>query len=376
MKKILLPLLALGMFACAPKHDGYIIKATITGLDTATVILSNNARAEADLITDTVQMVKGQFSFKGKISTAEPYSIIIPGEKPTRITIHLENANYTLTADADDLANAIVTGGTYQNQMNQFLAERKALSEEFNMSEMIAEYRKPETTQERKDEIMELNNQMNERSKAIEATFKENNPNSPYVLIQLVNGLGSYGSESSISQLEEQLAQFTALPEYAENRYVEKGKKDIATLKSVQIGMVAPDFTMNDPKGNPISLSDVYKQNKVTMIDFWAAWCVPCRNFNPTLVKLYKEYNKKGFGILGVSYDREGEHDKWVKAIADDKLTWQQVSELKWWDNTARHLYHVNYIPQNVFVDQNGVIIGRCLEGEEAIAALLNEYLK
>ena len=373
MKKLLLPLLALGMFACAPKHDGFIIKGSITGLDSVSVILSNNARAEADLVTDTALVVKGNFTFKGKVSTVEPYSITIPGEKPTRIPIYLENVNYTLSADVNDLANAVVTGGAYQTQMNQLTADRKALSEELKISELSAESRKSETTQERKDEIRGIFNQMNERSRAIEDKFKQDYPTSPYVLIQFVNGLGQ--SEATVAEMEESLAPFAALPEYAESRILKKGQADVATIKSVQIGMKAPDFTMNDPNGNPIALSDVYKQNKVTMIDFWAGWCVPCRNFNPTLVKIYQKYNKKGFGILGVSFDKEGEHDYWVKAIADDKLTWQQVSELKWWDNTARHLYFINYIPQNVFVDQNGIIIGRRVEGE-AMEAFLEEHLK
>ena len=373
MKKLLLPLLALGMFACAPKHDGFIIKGTITGLDSVSVILSNNARAEADLVTDTALVVKGNFTFKGKVSTVEPYSITVPGEKPTRIPVYVENVNYTLSADVNDLANAVVTGGAYQTQMNQYNADRKVISEEFKMEALYAEYSKPETTQERKDEILEINKQYSERSKALEDNFKQDYPTSPYVLIQFVNGLGQ--SDATVAEMEETIAQFVALPEFAENRYITKVQKDVATIKSVQVGMKAPDFTMNDPKGNPIALSDVYKQNKVTMIDFWAAWCVPCRNFNPTLVKIYQKYNKKGFGILGVSFDREGEHDKWVKAIADDKLTWQQVSELKYWDNTARHLYFINYIPQNVFVDQNGIIIGRRVEGE-AMEAFLEEHLK
>ena len=109
------------------------------------------------------------------------------------------------------------------------------------------------------------------------------------------------------------------------------------------------------------------------MIDFWAGWCGPCRRFNPTLVKIYKDFNKKGFGIIGVSLDKEAEG--WKKAIQDDKLTWTQVSDLKYWDSEAAKLYNVRYIPQNVFVDQNGIILKRKLN-EEEIVPFLTETLK
>ena len=108
------------------------------------------------------------------------------------------------------------------------------------------------------------------------------------------------------------------------------------------------------------------------MIDFWAGWCGPCRNFNPTLLKIYNEYNKLGFEIYGVSLDRKKED--WVKAIEEDKLPWIHVSELKYWNGEGPKLYNVKYIPQNVFVDQEGRIIGRQL-AEEEIVPLLKEHL-
>ncbi|MGB8491933.1 MAG: TlpA disulfide reductase family protein, partial [Bacteroidales bacterium] len=96
---------------------------------------------------------------------------------------------------------------------------------------------------------------------------------------------------------------------------------------------------------------------------FWAGWCGPCRRENPNLVKVYSEFHKKGFNVLGVSLDQS--RDEWVKAIADDKLTWPQVSDLQYWNSAAARLYAVNSIPANFLLDQNGVIIARNLRGEE-----------
>ncbi len=88
-----------------------------------------------------------------------------------------------------------------------------------------------------------------------------------------------------------------------------------------------------------------------------------CRKENPYLVKVYKEFNKKGFDVFGVSLDRT--KDEWVKAISDDKLTWTHVSDLQYLNNTAARLYEVNSIPANFLLDESGVIIARNLRENE-----------
>ena len=102
---------------------------------------------------------------------------------------------------------------------------------------------------------------------------------------------------------------------------------------------------------------------KLLLIDFWAAWCNPCRQENPNVVKVYNEFHKKGFDVLGVSLDQKKED--WVKAIADDKLTWTHVSDLKYWGNDAAKLYAVNSIPSNFLLDDKGIIIARNLRGDD-----------
>jgi thiol-disulfide isomerase/thioredoxin len=98
-------------------------------------------------------------------------------------------------------------------------------------------------------------------------------------------------------------------------------------------------------------------------VDFWAAWCGPCRRENPNNVSLYADYKDKGFEILGVSFDNNRED--WIKAINDDGLTWPQVSDLKGWKSAAGKLYGVSSIPHTVLLDKEGVIIAKNLRGEE-----------
>jgi peroxiredoxin len=139
-------------------------------------------------------------------------------------------------------------------------------------------------------------------------------------------------------------------------------KERLVAMKVVSVGQKAPDFTMNDTSGKPVSLYSKLGP-KVLLIDFWAAWCNPCRQENPIIVKVYNEFHKKGFDIIGVSLDQKKE--EWLKAIAADKLVWTHLSDLKYWENEAARLYAVNSIPSNFLLDENGIIIGRNLLGDD-----------
>ena len=108
-------------------------------------------------------------------------------------------------------------------------------------------------------------------------------------------------------------------------------------------------------------------------MDFWASWCGPCRGENPNIVKAYNRFSPKGFTVLGVSLDQDGA--KWKKAIEDDKLSWDQVSQLNGWKNEVSRYYGIQGIPSNYLVDPDGIIIGRNLMGDE-LTKKLEKLLK
>ncbi len=145
------------------------------------------------------------------------------------------------------------------------------------------------------------------------------------------------------------------------SKYTQQIETQFNTEAKLMEGAIAPDFTLKTPTGEDLSLSSL--RGKVVLIDFWASWCGPCRRENPNVRKLYRRFHYKGFEILGVSLDNDG--NRWKGAIQADSLTWPHVSDLRGWQSSAAQLYQVSSIPQTYLIDKDGRIMAKGLRGPE-----------
>ena len=368
MKKLLLIGAAAIIAACSSQPEtGYTVNVSVTGdlaqLPNDTLVLAGGTRKAP--VADTVVLVDGKATFKGETATPTYYTLSFNGKKAIK-RIFVENAKYNVTFDAAEPAKAVVEGGDIQTFLTSLNAKRDELFAAAKLDSLMKAYGK--LSDDEKAAVREAYNNVENEINGMNEAYIAANPASPYALYTLASTIG----DVPVAELDAKLAAFDTLAAYANNDILKEAKETAALIKSLQPGNKAPDFVQNDPDGKPVKFSDIYSKNKLTMVDFWASWCGPCRAFNPDLVKIYKKYHKKGFEILGVSNDRD--YDAWVKGIKDDKLTWPQVSDLKFWDNEVGKMYYVRFIPQNIFVDQNGTIVGRQIDKPE-VDNFIKEFL-
>jgi len=373
MKKLILSAAMILPFA-AMAQQGFTINGKIGAL---------NAPAKAYLIyrtaggqfADSTNIVNGAFTFKGQVEVPVSANIRIKHAQatPTKTAIdvlgfYIENKAISITAK-DSVKNATITGSPVNDDNAKLTAMMKPAVAK--MEALQAEYAS-KTDADRKNEaymktVYARSETIEKEMQNLSQGFISSNPNS-YVALNAFRSVLGYDIDPTTA--EPAFNKFSA-----ELKSTPLGKSiqtSIDGAKKSQVGIMATDFTQNDPSGKPIKLSDF--KGKYVLVDFWASWCGPCRRENPNVVKAYNTYKDKNFTVLGVSLDRPDGKEAWVKAIQDDGLTWSHVSDLKYFDNEASKMYGVQAIPFNFLIDPTGKIVARNLR-EEALQTKLAELL-
>ncbi len=343
------------LVAACSSEPHYVVKGNIAGSDSVTFYLQKRESGKTMTIDSAVSK-GGRFTMKGGKVDYPQMVQLIAGDTRKRTSFYLENSDISITGTLDSLYKAKIVGSATQDQYQTYIDANKPLTDKYSQLYVDYQQANQEGDAAKVAMIEKQADSIQTEMKSLQKDFIKNHPSSyvsPSLLVNLSYEMDAPEIETMINGLDTTI---TALP------LIKDLKTRVEVMKSVAVGQKAPDFTMNDVDGNPVSLYSKVGA-KVLLVDFWAAWCNPCRQENPNVVKVYNQFHKKGFDVFGVSLDRSKED--WVKAIDNDKLTWTQVSDLQFWNNAAAKLYAVNAIPANFLLDASGTIIGKNLRGED-----------
>ena len=359
----------------------YIVSGTVKGIaDGKTVVLEKQDEMGQFIPMDTVKVKDGKFMMKG--SAKEPEIMLIQVEAiQGKVPFVLENGNIDIIVDKDSLQKSKFSGTFNNDVFSKFNDDLTKFQKELQKKLMTfqnANMAKMKAAQETKDTIV-INKLMKEyqgmQKEGMEfyIKFAEVNPKALLSALIVDNMLND--PTLDVARAKKIYASFSPeLKNYKPGKSIQtklnKIGKPLTVAAAANVGSVAPDFTAKNPEGKSISLKQ--SLGKVTIVDFWASWCKPCRVENPNVVALYAKYHSKGLNILSVSLDKEA--SAWKDAIAKDNLTWNHVSNLKEFEDPIALQYGINAIPTIFVLDAKGVIIAKDIRGEELnakIASLL-----
>ncbi|QEM02700.1 AhpC/TSA family protein [Mucilaginibacter rubeus] len=372
MKKLFIALLVASPFISTAQNNAFTIKGAIENSargDSALMRYITPSGAHQQIATP---IINGHFTFNGTV--AEPVKAEISlkhksltDSKDDKLEFYLMQGT-TIIQGKSTIEDATVSGTRLNEEYRLYRAEEKFFDNKYQALEAETN---AATEQERKAASFKAKQHIKEAAidsayYASKRRFAENHTAS----IAGILALGDYAYTADYSLLQ------SIFNKFGEDVKASKEGRNFTAklekLKITAIGKILPDFAEPDADGNLVKLSSL--RGKYVLIDFWAPWCTPCRAENPNVVKAYEHFHDKGFTVLGISLDGPKYRDNWLKAIKDDHLSWTQVSEFKYMNDTAAKLYGINAIPQNFLIDPEGRVIAKNLRGE-ALEGKLKQLL-
>ena len=372
MKRILILVLLLVAFVgCKqePRTDFVINGIAQDVYNGSRVYLKDVSNLGREVYTDTAIVMDGKFILKGSVDEPKVRFLEIQGV-PGEFLFMLENSEIEIEINKQLMLESTATGSKTHNDLVAYQGGIKELQEENrNLINTFMKYRKEQDTA-RLDSMKVLLEDHGQRFLKFPAKYVKDN-NDSYFSLNLI-GLEANKKKFDIEDFLDAYDNLT--PSLKNTPMGGKVKRKLDSINTeyqktahLQVGKIAPSFEAPKPDGTIVSLEEL--KGKVTIIDFWAAWCGPCRRENPNIVKIYNEYHDKGLEIIGVSLDgnsRQSNPKKaWLDAIEKDKLAWTQVSHLKYFNDPVARLYDVNAIPATYILDKDGKIVAKNLRGRQ-----------
>lgn len=351
-------ILTLSIISCNQNSDNYKLEGEAFGFADGTEVVVYTLENKQPKPIDTLLVKDEKFSAVYPKNTATPLNFFRVGDVNASILYFPENEDIKATFYKDSIQASRVRGGKQNeayinfiegmsgfNKRKQASMERFRTAKEANDTQAIAK-------------IQSDNLNIRAEETAYKKQFLKENKNSLFSVMLI----SEMTSRQEITPTEASEYVNNLDPDVASSEIAKDLKTNLEAVKSSDVGNAAPNFSAPTPNGEILSLKDAL--GKYTIIDFWASWCRPCRIENPNVVKVYNKYHDKGLNIISVSLDKEGQKDKWLQAIEDDKMDWYHVSNLKFWQDPIAQQYNVRSIPATFLLDENGVIIDKNLRGD------------
>ena len=384
MRKIVLSVLVISLLASCNNEDGksFTVSGILHNTPSTVVYIeeSNITTGQKTLRDSSVIAADGKFSLSIDGAKNAVYNLRLQNDASQFVTIINDAPKINLNADFNkrtDFYN--VTGSNASKSIQEYLAKITGMQRDrvtifFQIDSIKKNNGDSILIPDLNIKQQQISNE--EKTYTQQTILQSTNSSLSLFILSTYQGMArdpnfrvnGFTDVEVVGMLNDVLTKFPERTDMAGIRNsIEAG---IPKLKWV--GKQAPEISLPDTEGRTVRLSSF--RGKYVLVDFWASWCGPCRHENPNVVQAFNQFKNKNFTILGVSLDRPGQKENWIKAIKEDNLTWTHISDLKFWQSEVVPVYQVGSIPFNVLVDPNGKVVAENLRGS-ALEQKLHEIL-
>lgn len=383
MKK-LLPIIVLAFLLVNCKKENrtdYVINGNAKDVyNGMRVYLKSIDKQGRQIVNDTAIVMNEKFQLTG--STPEPVVRFLSVDgTPGELIFMLENNEIDIDINKQNILESVVTGSETNNDFKAFEEEMGKIRDE--NKRIITEYRQVINSRDSilKDSIYKELQAYGEKLTNYPLVYINENRDT-YFSLNLID-LESNKPKINVEAFLEAFENLDPSLKNSAKGVLVRKKLDSLNVEyqkiaHLEVGKIAPNFEAPTPDGDIVNLNEL--KGKVTIVDFWAAWCGPCRKENPNVVRIYNQYHDQGLEIIGVSLDgarnQKDPKQAWLDAIEKDKLAWHQVSHLQYFNDPVARLYNITSIPATYILDSEGKIAAKNLRGralEVKVKELLNK---
>ncbi len=352
--------LALGLSACNQKGNDFKVNVSLKNGNDQTVYLQKYVDNTPVTIDSAVIANEMATLTAPKDNPQILYALKIKGKRGS-MPFFADNKDVAFVGDMNNPQDVEIMASETQTELDAYNNQLEAF--ESQISELYAVMNEAFSNNDSimMDSLNKVGTALMEQQDSFRDDYIKAHPDS-FVTHYILDGVKQ---DYPLNELKELVGTFTT-----ESIYKDDLNDYITKLERLEVGQPFIDFTLKTKDDTELVLSEIIAQNKLTLVDFWASWCGPCRRENPVVKAAYEQYHELGFDVIGVSVDQD--EAAWLQAVEEDQLPWTHVRDT---ENTVSEDYMIYYIPSNFLFDQDGNMVAKGLRGEE-LAAKLAELLK